>query len=174
MVAAFGGACAICGYNKHCALIFHHVNPEEKEFSLGGARSSPRSWKRLVKEMRKCVMLCRNCHSEVHAGLTPIPPEAQRFDETFAQYRTKAPPKPDCEVCGNPVIAGHRFCSCACSNGRYRRVEWDDVDLPQMARTMPVTRIAERLGVSSTAVHKQLKKRGIKSPWSGRQKFRRS
>src|SRR5574338_916896 len=62
-----GGSCIICGYNKtHFSLDFHHKNPNEKEFNLSDLRSA--SWEKYEKELRKCIILCRNCHGEVHAG----------------------------------------------------------------------------------------------------------
>jgi DNA-binding CsgD family transcriptional regulator len=59
-----GGKCEICGYNKCVeALQFHHENPKEKDFQIGG-----KSWSydRLVKEVDKCKLLCSNCHIETH------------------------------------------------------------------------------------------------------------
>jgi hypothetical protein len=64
-----GDQCEICGYNKCInALEFHHINPEEKEFGLS-TRGLTRSWDKIKKEIDKCVLLCANCHREVHAGL---------------------------------------------------------------------------------------------------------
>ena len=55
-----GLGCQICGYNEHpSVLIFHHKNPKEKEFNIGNKRVSK---KRLLKEIKKCVVLCSNCH----------------------------------------------------------------------------------------------------------------
>lgn len=66
-----GGRCAICGYNKTArALHFHHINPKEKEFRIS---STTRIWKNLEIELKKCVLLCSNCHNEVHAGDTQLP-----------------------------------------------------------------------------------------------------
>ncbi len=64
-----GGKCLICGYNKYeGALHCHHVNPEfkDKALKLSGNCSS---LERAKKELDKCVLLCSNCHSEVHAGI---------------------------------------------------------------------------------------------------------
>ena len=33
------------------------------------------------KEMRKCVLLCHNCHGEVEAGLVPSPPAGATYDD---------------------------------------------------------------------------------------------
>ena len=67
-----GGKCIVCGYNKsQRALHFHHLNPEEKEFSIGrGSQSRP--WEELKLELDKCVLVCANCHSEIHDELIDV------------------------------------------------------------------------------------------------------
>ena len=68
-----GGQCFICGYNRClAALEFHHIDPTEKEFSIA-QKGHTRSWERIKKELEKCVLLCANCHREVHAGLLNVP-----------------------------------------------------------------------------------------------------
>ncbi len=63
-----GGGCQICGYNKSIrALTFHHLDPGQKDF---GISSKIRSWDTLKVELDKCVLLCANCHAEVHDGIT--------------------------------------------------------------------------------------------------------
>ncbi|MCK4328504.1 hypothetical protein KAX02_01550 [candidate division WOR-3 bacterium] len=56
--------CSICGYNI-CddALEFHHVNNEDKSFSISrGYNYSP---EKLALELNKCMLLCSNCHREL-------------------------------------------------------------------------------------------------------------
>jgi len=68
-----GGKCMVCGYKK-CgrALAFHHVDPNTKSFGIS-ARGITRSWEKVKKELDKCVLLCANCHAEVHDGITQLP-----------------------------------------------------------------------------------------------------
>ncbi len=74
-VAYKGGCCQVCGYEKYIgALNFHHINPAEKEFGLS-ADGLTRSWERVRKEADKCILLCANCHAEVHDGITQLPSE---------------------------------------------------------------------------------------------------
>ena len=73
LVAEAGGACQICGYDRAPqALHFHHVDPNEKSFSLA-LRGVARSLDRCRAEARKCILLCANCHAEVEAGLARLP-----------------------------------------------------------------------------------------------------
>jgi len=70
-----GGKCMICGYKRYLgALDFHHRNPKQKDFGLS-VKGLTRSWKRIKKEINKCVLLCANCHREVHGGITQLPKE---------------------------------------------------------------------------------------------------
>ena len=70
-----GGKCILCGYKKsQRALSFHHLNPKEKDFDLS-SRGLTRSWERIKKEIDKCVLLCANCHMEIHEGITQLPTE---------------------------------------------------------------------------------------------------
>jgi hypothetical protein len=63
-----GGECCICGYDKcAAALVFHHLEPEKKSFGLGDRGQAP--LKEALKEVDKTILLCHNCHSEVHQGL---------------------------------------------------------------------------------------------------------
>ena len=67
-----GGKCEICGYNKCIqALEFHHLNPEEKDFGIG-AKGYTRSIEKNKEEVDKCIMVCANCHREIHSGIIKI------------------------------------------------------------------------------------------------------
>jgi len=72
-----GGQCEICGYKK-CfdVLELHHQDPSTKEFGLGMGGLT-RSWSRVKAEADKCIMLCANCHREVHAGIVQLPREIE-------------------------------------------------------------------------------------------------
>jgi predicted HNH restriction endonuclease len=67
-VAYKGGKCSICGYNKYIgALDFHHVDPTKKEFGISQLRTY--SFKKLMKELDKCICVCKNCHAEIHGEI---------------------------------------------------------------------------------------------------------
>ncbi len=67
-----GGACQICGYKKcNRALSFHHKDPTKKDFGLS-AEGLTRSWEKTKIELDKCILVCANCHMEIHEGLITI------------------------------------------------------------------------------------------------------
>jgi hypothetical protein len=61
-----GGKCVQCGYDKCVAAFdFHHVDPNEKDFSIGNLKLY-RFDDRIKQELDKCILLCSNCHRETH------------------------------------------------------------------------------------------------------------
>lgn len=67
-VMYMGGACFACGGDGAPSLFeFHHWDAKEKDFGIS-EDGIERSWEKIVAELAKCVMLCANCHREVHAG----------------------------------------------------------------------------------------------------------
>ena len=64
-----GGKCERCGVEYHPAVYdFHHINPEEKEITLG-SNAAHKALSVLKKEVDKCLLLCSNCHREKHVDL---------------------------------------------------------------------------------------------------------
>ncbi|HSZ70663.1 MAG TPA: hypothetical protein VK756_09900 [Solirubrobacteraceae bacterium] len=73
LVEEAGGKCIGCGYHRCiAALEFHHVNPDEKKFSLSH-RGVARSLASARVEAEKCILVCANCHAEVEAGVLALP-----------------------------------------------------------------------------------------------------
>jgi hypothetical protein len=67
-----GSGCEICGYSRCArALTFHHFDPRTKSFHFAGSHT--RSAEMIEAELRKCILLCENCHREVEDGVTEIP-----------------------------------------------------------------------------------------------------
>ena len=60
-----GGGCSICGYNKNTsALEFHHINQEHKDFHFSNTKTT--NINKIRKELNKCILICANCHREIH------------------------------------------------------------------------------------------------------------
>jgi len=76
-----GKGCLICGYDKcPSALDFHHLNPEEKERIISSMIASC-SWKKVLEEIKKCVVLCANHHREFEEGLLDLTSYLEREKE---------------------------------------------------------------------------------------------
>ena len=73
-----GGKCKRCGYNNCIrALEFHHLDPEEKDFGI--SKNLTKDMTKLKKEIDKCILLCSNCHAEVHQEL---------FEQGYSQFNS--------------------------------------------------------------------------------------
>lgn len=63
LVGIAGGKCIRCGYDKCvAALQFHHRKPKEKSFHIS---TTIRKMEVVLEEMKKCDLLCANCHFEI-------------------------------------------------------------------------------------------------------------
>lgn len=61
-----GGKCSKCGYSKCLdALDFHHVDPNKKLYNIGGLHNTTK--KNILIEVKKCILICSNCHRELHS-----------------------------------------------------------------------------------------------------------
>jgi hypothetical protein len=68
----------ICGYDRCIInLVFHHVDPAQKSFSLNMGTTKALDTYRA--EARKCVLVCANCHGEIETGMIESPPAATGF-----------------------------------------------------------------------------------------------
>jgi hypothetical protein len=60
--------CKLCGYNKtYHALEFHHVDGNDKKYNVSLMRTL--SIETVMKEIEKCIVVCANCHREIHSDL---------------------------------------------------------------------------------------------------------
>lgn len=69
MVEYKGNKCERCGYHKYIgALEFHHIDPSVKDFNPSSLKRYTFDEK-IKNELDKCILLCANCHREVHHEL---------------------------------------------------------------------------------------------------------
>lgn len=113
-----GGKCEICGYNKNItALEFHHKNPKEKKFQIDVRKFANCNLDTLTEELNKCMILCANCHRELHhpnlkideiLKLEYVKNERKSFNK---EYKGTI-----CPVCGTKFkkVTGKIFCSKEC------------------------------------------------------------
>jgi len=65
-IQLLGGKCTDCGWHgNQAALQFHHLEAEHKDFTIGNVAN--KSWEILKKEVKKCALLCANCHMIRHS-----------------------------------------------------------------------------------------------------------
>lgn len=162
MIYVMGDCCSCCGYNKSkTALEFHHLDPNEKSFTL--SKNANRNWTSVCQELKKCIMVCANCHREIHEGLIDNSTLKSSFSEVRAQEietaieTIKQKTIYICEDCGTVVSKGHSLCS-ECANKRKRLVARPSrEELKILIRTKPFTKIAQDFKVSDNAIRKWCK-----------------
>lgn len=64
--------CVLCEEKEICALDLHHTDPSSKDFAVSYAIRRGLSHESVLREIKKCVVLCANCHRKVHAGIIAL------------------------------------------------------------------------------------------------------
>ena len=167
-IYVMGNKCACCGYNKCIqALEFHHLNPEEKDFSFGS--NTNRSWVDTRNELQKCILVCANCHREIHYGLIDNSLLKSSFDDKRAKEIDKLVDDVKthkiyyCKICGKEVWRGNKYCP-DCAAKIRRKVERPTrQQLKELIRTTPFTKIGEFFGVSDNTIRKWCKAENLPS-----------
>lgn len=59
------------------ARTFHHLDPSTKRHEIN-AKGVAIALDKLRVEVRKCVLLCSNCHAEVEDGMAVLPDYARK------------------------------------------------------------------------------------------------
>lgn len=137
----------------------------QKDFSLSSTRANPKNWDSIVKELKKCILLCSNCHKEIHEGITNIPNTYQKFDEALLslgqnKHLLKQTKTTYCPVCNN-IKENHLItCSKQCAAKHTGKVDWDQIDLIKLIEIDKRSKIdiAKELGCSDAAVGKRYRK----------------
>ena len=67
-----GGKCSRCGFDEVVLLHWHHIDPSTKDATVKFYACSPKNFHKVVAEAKKCVLLCPNCHRQIHLFSSPI------------------------------------------------------------------------------------------------------
>lgn len=172
LVKAMGGGCNRCGYNTTMSgLDFHHVDSKTKKFNISKVLCNPYKRSLIIEEARKCVLLCKLCHCELHDGLWFL------NDIKIFEFNSSVLPwyilkeERICEVCNQsfkPKTKTQKCCSLSCgSSAREGRKNPTKEELQKLLWQKPMTEIADLFDVSDKAVSKWVSKYGCKKPPKG-------
>lgn len=166
LIKVCGNQCNICGYNRAIsALEFHHINPEEKEYALASMGTCHQLEKDL-EEIKKCILVCSNCHREIHEGLYSQKDLFSKkiyledIAQELIQERDNKLEKTHyyCSFCGKEISRGANYCS-ECSNKNRRIVQKrpNRDELKQLIRDYTFTELGRKYGVSDNSIRKWCK-----------------
>ena len=67
LIDYLGGCCNLCKRSfPPCAYDFHHRNPDNKRFGIAQKITAGAPYAVILEEVKKCVLLCSNCHRIAH------------------------------------------------------------------------------------------------------------
>lgn len=125
-----GGCCEKCGYNKNVAAFdFHHKNPNEKEYQLDVRKLSNTTMSNLMQEFEKCILLCANCHRELHSpdlDFYKVKEMLKSVDDSILEIKSNG--KPKCLDCNCEINYTYKRCV-KCNNIYKRKVERPKLDV---------------------------------------------
>lgn len=165
LIYVMGSKCQICGYDKcQSALEFHHINPQEKDFTF--SKNANIAFSKAIEEVKKCILVCANCHREIHEGLytkelfssydeqkaVEMIQEIQNFKEKTIHY---------CQNCGKIISSKAKYCL-ECSAKERQVVERPSRELlKEKIKKQSFVSIANEYGVSDNAIRKWCKKENL-------------
>lgn len=157
-----GGKCEVCGLIDACPGVydFHHLDPKEKEFGIGG---KCKRWELLTKEVDKCILVCRNCHAKIHDKEF-----IKGRQKTIEKQQQREQKRKTCEACNKPFIAwkvSQKYCCTECIKRDYKGPSGEV--LKSLLWQKPTRQIAKDYNVSDKAVEKWAKKFGLSKPPRG-------
>ena len=159
LIKAMGSKCAKCNYSTtNSALEFHHLDPNQKNDTVSNMFRNPRKIESIIDEAKKCVLLCANCHRELHDKLWDIQSIViPVFNESIFRKPIKSSYK--CKNCGKETF-NKFFCSRKCTGlgTANHKIDWPSTDqLIKMVNEASYVKVGELLGVSDNAVRKRIK-----------------
>lgn len=173
LVLMKGGECSICGYNKNLsAMIFHHLDPKIKSFELDSRALGNNSWETIMNEADKCILLCSNCHQELHhpdftLELSEI--DLETFERKFTSNlsnnsKNLSPVLNFCRICGAPIKSNSADKCSSCQHREQEKVPWPPTErLLKLLETNSYCAVGRMLGVSDNAIRKRIKNHPIVS-----------
>jgi hypothetical protein len=146
LVEFMGGVCSKCGKPCHYSgFHFHHTDPQQKRFDWNRLRR--RSIEEILKEIKKCVLICSLCHAKEHAS-TEVNDEVLRMKTAFLkQFQSGS--------ANGPKLSK-------------MKASWPSrEELEKLVWKKPVSTIGKELGISAMSLSNRCKRLNIEVPGQG-------
>lgn len=190
-----GNKCLNCGYNRcNGVLEFHHIDPNEKDFNISSVKTHKFNNK-VIKELDKCILLCSNCHREIHNNILNYDVKTNKFSYVenldiehwnnknhfsiseqidFHSDFKEIKSKNDLILVAQKYNTSQKYIrELFASKGLYfdfnsrKKITIDKDELQKLLWEMPTTKIAKILNVSDVAIKKFANKNGLTKPPRG-------
>jgi 5-methylcytosine-specific restriction endonuclease McrA len=151
IIESMGKCCQICGYFKcEAALELHHLDPSIKEISFASIRANPVSAEKIKQELLNCILLCANCHREVHNKASQLPENFAKFDPNIFDTWQLEKKQKKTKIIKEKISQQKIFLS-------------NDELISKLKNEFANNNsaLARHLGVSETAIRKKLKKASV-------------
>ena len=153
-----GGKCEKCGYNKNLSVLnFHHIDSTKKSFNIDGRLLANKKMEELIEEANKCMLLCANCHQELHHENHDI----KIVKQLLSEHKSKRNKREIyvCKDCGKILNIKNKTRLCAECYIKHsidrRKVERPSKEkLQELLKTYSLTKIGKMFGVSHAAIKK--------------------
>ena len=157
IVYIMGDRCCLCGYNKcQSALELHHLNPKNKDFTIS---QTSKQLETVIDEIKKCILVCANCHREIHAKIIKPPSTSSFMEERVKDVLENKGKLLNhqifyCKNCGAVCSKKDSFCF-KCYNFLRRKAERPTrEELKTLIRTKSFVQIGKKYNVSDNAIRK--------------------
>lgn len=157
LVYIMGGKCTLCGYDKCiAALEFHHIDKNQKERQLSNGNCH--SWEEDIKEVKKCALVCSNCHKEIEAfGLeVEITFDEEKYQEINA-LKEQEKKVNRCRKCGIEIDKHALFCRSCWSLLNRKAERPSKEELKKLIRYNSISSVAKIFNISDNALRKWCK-----------------
>ena len=177
IVESFGNKCICCGQSfDDCCYDIHHLNPEEKNFTISNSNfNGAKSWLKIRDELKKCVLVCANCHRLIHNNKINNPTYSN-FNEDYYDWDLTNYKQVNsnlesldidsqdyiCPQCGGIKSPKSKVCA-KCSALNQRQFEVSREELKELIRSTPFEQIGKMFNVSGNAIKKRCIQLGLPS-----------
>lgn len=175
-VNALGGQCCNCGvvFNNVGMYDIHHIN-FEKDFSISNVQTNgAKTWLKIRDELKKCCLLCPNCHRGYHFGEIEISFKDNYFNEDYYEWEATSfsqlkigndlsltpldnhEEKYRCASCGGPKSYSGEICRNCLSKKQWKCEHPSKEEMIVLLKSCPLSQIAKMYGVSDNSIRKWL------------------
>lgn len=172
IIEAFGNKCQCCNNEfDNCCYDLHHLDPNRKEFTISHIQyNGAKTWLKIRDEVKKCSLVCANCHRLIHNGIIDSPKESHfnndYYDWKITEYKQInknlipldiSIKEHTCPQCGQWKARKEAKLCGQCAHKFQKKFEVSRNELKQLIRELPFTTIGKKFGVSDNAIRNRCK-----------------